>query len=159
MKNSNYHTELPFNYQDIENLLDFFNRILTSPQNFGEKFYGVLTNNNNELKKLFEKTHKSNLGYVFLQMIITILTSMMQNGDWYKLVKNLARRHAQFDIKEEYYPILSRAYSNTMQYYIYLYPKDSKISLSLCEEFMKEFVEIFRKEYIQAVKEKQIDAK
>lgn len=132
------------NANDMDLLIVFFNKILTSPDNFGENFYNQLVKNNPELKLIFENVHRTNLGYVFLHSIISILNAVNNKQDWRTMIYNLAQKHKKFDIKDEHYALIRKVFRNTIRQYANKYPNKSPISLTMIESFFDEFITEFK---------------
>lgn len=145
-------SELPkLSQEDMAGLIKFFNDIQSSKQNFGETFYGNLIKADKELEKMFNNTHRSNVGYIFLQSVIAVLNIINKGGDWKTMLFNVGVRHKQYDIKDSHYDLVARVLVSTLNIYKNLFPASQTLTMNKLElilgGLMTEFVKGYKSAY------------
>ncbi len=136
--------------RDLDILIAFFNKILTSPYNFGENFYNQLVKNNPELQGMFENVHRTNLGYVFLHSVVAILNVVQQQQNWRKMIHDLAYKHKNFPIKDEHFTLINQSFRRTIEQYRTSFPSRIPINLNMLLGFFDEFLQEFKNGYNKA---------
>ncbi len=137
-----------FTKKELNELTHFFSIIAVHPFNFGEAFYKDFIGRDPELDDMFKNVHKSNLGFIMLQLIITILNHIKEEKDWRPLMRDIAHKHSYFVIKNIYYDYLIQSFKVVMQEYAKILPKQDMINLPLVELLVVDIIHQFRNELI-----------
>ncbi len=144
-------SELPkLSQEDLNGLIKFFNEIQSSKQNFGETFYTNLIRSDRDLEKMFSNTHRSNVGYIFLQSVIAVISTIQKGGDWQAMLFQVGVRHKQYDIKDSHYDVVARTLIQTLNGYKHLFPASPSLTMNKLEiilgGLMTEFVKGYKSE-------------
>lgn len=134
--------------KDMQSLINFFNEIQKAKQSFGDVFYGNVTRAHPDLEKMFNNTHRTNLGYVFLQAVIAVLNTIDKGGNWRDMLHKVGYTHKLYAIKDEHYDLVAGALKASLLHYKNYFPSSPGLTMGTLDLVFAELMREFKNGYL-----------